>query len=98
MRVKSANSITFFLYRRSSAFIGGFFFVLRMRTSHVLGTGVGCPHICSGEMMSGPFAPLHYRDFRLLFGGMLIGSLAMPMQWMAQTWLVLDLASKESEP
>lgn len=29
---------------------------------------------------TGAFAALRYRDFRLLFGGMLVGSLAMPMQ------------------
>lgn len=48
--------------------------------------------------MAGALTPLRYRDFRLLFGGMLIGSLAMPMQWIAQTWLVLDLASPPTAP
>ncbi|MBI2759852.1 MAG: MFS transporter [Chloroflexi bacterium] len=44
---------------------------------------------------SGPFGALRYRDFRLLFSGMLISSLAMPMQWVAQMWLVIELADNE---
>ncbi len=47
---------------------------------------------------TGAFAPLAHRDFRLLFGGMLAGSLAMPMQWVAQMWLVIELAGKDSAP
>jgi MFS family permease len=37
------------------------------------------------------FGVLHERDFRLLFIGMAVSSLAMPMQWVLQMWLVLDL-------
>ncbi|MBI2774208.1 MAG: MFS transporter, partial [Chloroflexi bacterium] len=47
---------------------------------------------------SGPFGALRYRDFRLLFSGMLISSLAMPMQWVAQMWLVIELADRSSAP
>jgi MFS family permease len=47
---------------------------------------------------SGPFGALRYRDFRMLFGGMLISSLAMPMQWVAQMWLVIELADKSNAP
>lgn len=46
----------------------------------------------------GPFAALRHRDFRLLLGGMLFGSLAMPMQWVTQMWLVLELAAREHAP
>lgn len=37
------------------------------------------------------FGVLHERDFRLLFAGMTISSFAMPMQWVTQMWLVLEL-------
>src|SRR3712207_2060937 len=37
------------------------------------------------------FGVLGVRDFRLLFAGMAVSSLAMPMQWVIQMWLVLDL-------
>ena len=50
------------------------------------------------EPATGTFAALRHRDFRLLFCGMLIGSLSMPMNWVAQMWLVLDLAGKEHAP
>ena len=47
---------------------------------------------------AGPFGALRYRDFRLLFGGMLVGSLAMPMQWVSQMWLVLELSDARRAP
>ena len=37
------------------------------------------------------FGVLREADFRLLFAGMAVSSLAMPMQWVIQMWLVLDL-------
>jgi MFS family permease len=39
------------------------------------------------------FGVLRERDFRLLFLGMTVSSLAMPMQWILQMWLVLELTS-----
>ncbi len=40
------------------------------------------------------FGVLRVRDFRLLFIGMTVSSLAMPMQWILQMWLVLDLTGE----
>jgi len=37
------------------------------------------------------FGVMRERDFRLLFVGMTISSLSMPMQWVTQMWLVLEL-------
>jgi MFS family permease len=37
------------------------------------------------------FGVLRERDFRLLFAGMAVSSFAMPMQWVTQMWLVLEL-------
>lgn len=44
------------------------------------------------------FSVLRHRDYRLLFCGMLVGSLAMPMQWIAQMWLVLELTDPDQAP
>ena len=41
------------------------------------------------------FTVLRERDFRLLFLGMAVSSLAMPMQWVIQMWLVLELTGGE---
>ncbi len=46
----------------------------------------------------GAFGALRHRDFRLLFAGMLFGSLSMPMQWIAQIWLVLELVEGSRAP
>lgn len=40
------------------------------------------------------FGVLGVRDFRLLFLGMAVSSLAMPMQWVIQMWVVLDLTGE----
>ncbi|MGH2583912.1 MAG: MFS transporter [Dehalococcoidia bacterium] len=45
----------------------------------------------TAERRFAAFGLLHERDFRLLFMGMTVSSLAMPMQWIVQMWLVLDL-------
>ena len=37
------------------------------------------------------FGVLRYRDFRLLFAGMAAATFTLPMQWVTQMWLVLEL-------
>jgi MFS family permease len=48
----------------------------------------------SSERRFAAFGVLRERDFRLLFIGMAVSSLAMPMQWILQMWLVLDLTGE----
>ncbi|MGD9889769.1 MAG: MFS transporter [Dehalococcoidia bacterium] len=48
----------------------------------------------SSERRFAAFGVLRIRDFRLLFIGMAVSSLAMPMQWILQMWLVLDLTGE----
>lgn len=37
------------------------------------------------------FRALRHANFRLLWAGLVVSSLVMPMQWLVQTWLVLEL-------
>ncbi|MBI4300791.1 MAG: MFS transporter, partial [Chloroflexi bacterium] len=40
---------------------------------------------------AGTFRALRHRNFRLLWIGLVISSLVMPMQWLVQSWLILQL-------
>lgn len=51
------------------------------------------PRDVAPERRFAAFGVLRERDFRLLFLGMTVSSLAMPMQWILQMWLVLELTS-----
>jgi MFS family permease len=56
-------------------------------------TRVPAKATAAGERRFAAFGVLGVRDFRLLFLGMSVSSLAMPMQWVIQMWVVLELTS-----
>jgi MFS family permease len=47
------------------------------------------------DSSAGPFAPLRFRDFRLLWIGMVVASTTQPIQFFAQAWLVISHADSD---